>query len=214
MKSNENYVYVVLVKAHTGLGSIARAVTGYEYTHIAVCLEEPFSDFITFSRRRHYAPFDCGFMHETLECYAYGKHNRVKLKVFEVPTDDAGLARIKSYIADIEADPEYIFNLYSMATMPILHGFKIYKALNCMSFVARIIEMTGAVKLSRKYYRYSIKDMDRLLTGYLYKEEFFYKKSAQDGGYMKRVSPLINAGLFFRINSKLIYRMIFRRFCD
>ena len=31
------YIYIVLIKAHTGLGSVARKFTLYPYTHIAVC---------------------------------------------------------------------------------------------------------------------------------------------------------------------------------
>ena len=81
MKENENnYIYVVLVKALTGLGKLARLTKKYDYTHIAVCLDEKIDKFYTFSRRKHYLPFDCGFMVETLDCYAFGKHKNVKLK--------------------------------------------------------------------------------------------------------------------------------------
>ena len=59
-----DFIYIVLVKAHTGLGKVSRVLSGgYEYSHIAVCKDDRFEDFITFSRRRHYAPFDAGFMH-------------------------------------------------------------------------------------------------------------------------------------------------------
>ena len=55
---SEEYIYVVLVKALTGLGKFARCFSKYDYTHIAVCLNDKFDDFITFSRRKHFAPFD------------------------------------------------------------------------------------------------------------------------------------------------------------
>ena len=45
------YIYIVLIKAHTGLGSIARKFTHYPYTHIAVCLDKSLTDYISFSRR-------------------------------------------------------------------------------------------------------------------------------------------------------------------
>ena len=36
----DEYIYIVLVKALTGLGRIARKITRYEYTHIAISLDE------------------------------------------------------------------------------------------------------------------------------------------------------------------------------
>lgn len=204
----ENYIYVVLVKAHTGLGSIARALFKYEYTHIAVCMDESLKDFITFSRHKHYAPFDCGFMHETLDCYAYGQHKNVKLKVFKVPVSERDLVRIKNYISKIENDRNYIFNIYSMATMGILHGFRIYKAENCMSFVSRIVRLSGAAHMDRPFYKYNIKEIDELLTPFLYQEEIFIKKEELNKGYMDKVPLTRNVALFFSLNYKLIHRAL------
>ena len=50
MEKNE-YVYIVLIKALTGLGKFSRKLNHYEYTHIAVCFEDTLSDFVTFSRK-------------------------------------------------------------------------------------------------------------------------------------------------------------------
>ena len=38
-------VYIVLIKTHTGLGAVARRITGYPYTHIAVSLDRSMEDF-------------------------------------------------------------------------------------------------------------------------------------------------------------------------
>lgn len=204
--NNTDYFYVVLVKAWTGLGHIARTFSNYEYTHIAICLNEDLNDFITFSRKQHYAPFNSGFMHETIDTYAYGNHEYVKLKVFKIPTNH--LDEIKTYIEEIENDKNYIFNIYSMATMPLLHGFLIYKAHNCMSFVSKIIELSESVKLSKEYYHYSIKDIDELLTPYVFKEDNFYKTSIQNTHYMDYVPIVVNIGMFLKLNIELLYRLL------
>ncbi len=209
MKKNKDYIYIVLVKALTTLGKFARTFSNYEYTHIAVCLDNKLDDFITFSRHKHYSPFDSGFMHETLDCYAFGKNNKVKLKIFKLPVDNK--KEIEDYINKIENDKEYMFNIYSMATMPLLHGFRIYKSLNCMSFVSKIIELSNTVSLSKKYYKYSIKELDTLLTNYLYKEEYFYKKKILTKNYMNHVSLITNIKSFLILNGKLLYRIIFKR---
>lgn len=207
-ENQNNYIYVVLVKALTGLGKFARLTSKYEYTHIAVCLDEKFDKFYTFSRRKHYAPFDCGFMIETLDCYAFGKHKDIKLKIFKIPVSIENKEKIIKYIDDISKDKEYIFNFFSMITMSIFHGIKIYKALNCMSFVSKIIELSDSVYMSKPYYKYNIKQIDELLSEYLYKEDFFDKKKIETKEYMNYVGLIKNIIYFIKINSKLIYRLV------
>lgn len=206
-ENQNNYIYVVLVKALTGLGKFARLTSKYDYTHIAVCLDEKLDKFYTFSRRKHYSPFDCGHMIETLDCYAFGKNKDVKLKIFKVPVSDENKEKIKKYINKVSSDSNYIFNFYSMITMSFFHGFKIYKAHNCMSFVSKIIELSESVNMSKPYYKYNIKEIDELLSVYMYKEDFFEKKKIETKDYMKYIGVLKNTLYFIKLNGKLIYRM-------
>lgn len=207
-ENQNNYIYVVLVKAQTGLGRFARLISKYEYTHISVCLDDEFDKFYTFSRKKHYSPFDSGFMIETLDCYAFGKYNCVKLKIFKVPVSKENKEKIEQYIEKISKDKKYIFNFLSMITMPIFHGFRIYKSHNCMSFVSKIIELSGSADMSKAYYKYNIKEMDKILTQYLYKEELFYKNKIETKEYMKYVGLIKNIIYFIKLNSKLIYRIV------
>lgn len=208
MNKKEDEIYVVLIKALTGLGKFSRKLNKYEYTHIAISLNGEMKDFVTFSRKLHYAPFQSGFMHEKVEHYAFGNHRKAKVKIFKVPVRN--MQKIKSYIEKIEKDEEYIFNIYSMITMPFIHGFRIYKAHNCMSFVGKIIELTGAVRMEKKYYKYNIAEMDALLTPYFYKETEL-KKTTDDKEYMQKVGFFANLKQFAGLNRKLMYRMLFKR---
>lgn len=202
-------VYVVLIKAMTGLGVFARKIFKYPYTHIAVCLDEELEDFVTFSRRKHFAPFDAGFMHEKRAHYAFGKNESFQAKVFKIPVTEENFDKIKSYIDQIENDDEYIFNIFSMVTMGMFHGVRIYKALNCMSFTAKIIELSEVTKLDRQYHKYNIKEMDELLKDYLWKEEEFHKNT-DDEEYMSRKVWLKNIGLYFKLNGQILFRMLFK----
>lgn len=208
---NNDYIYIVLVKALTGLGKFARRFSKYEYTHIAVCINKNIDDFITFSRKKHYTPFNSGFMHETLDCYAFGNNEKIKLKIFKLPVTIENKKIIEQYIKKVANDNEYIFNLYSMATMSLFHGFRIYKAHNCMSFVSKILKLSKSVNMTKKYYKYSIKDIDIILSDYKYKEEYFYKTKIQNKDYMDKVSFISNVGMFFRLNGKLLYRIFSKR---
>ncbi|MDE6594237.1 MAG: hypothetical protein K2K57_14390 [Oscillospiraceae bacterium] len=181
-------IYIALIKAHTGLGAVGRQITGFEYTHAAVCLDDTFTEFITFSRRRHYLPFDAGFMRETRSCYAFGKHKSFKAKIYRIPVNSEQLAEISRYIRTCENDG-YIFNLISMATMPLLHGTHIYKARNCMSFCAEIAELAG-VRLTKPFYKYSISGLDKALCKCTCFEGYI-KKHCEDypDKYMKIPTP-------------------------
>lgn len=207
---NKN-IYIVLVKAHTGLGKFARFFSKYEYTHIAVCLDDELNDFITFSRKKHYSPFESGFMHEYIDYYAFGKNESVKLKIFKIPVNNENYIEIESYINQIENDKDYIFNIYSMATMSIFHGFKIYKAHNCMSFVSKIIELSNTVNMEKKYYKYNIKELDLLLKEYKYEEKEFIRGNNINKEYMNKVGIFKNIKFFISLNCKLLYRLVVKR---
>ena len=139
-ENQNNYIYVVLVKAMTGLGKFARLIGKYDYTHIAVCLDENFDKFYTFSRRKHYAPFDCGFMVETLDCYGFGKHNDVKLKIFKVPVLEEDKNKIEGYIDNISKDQnlrqKYAVILIVILTLELIALITIFtlKGLNILNY--------------------------------------------------------------------------------
>lgn len=205
-------IYIVLIKAHTGLGSIARKITGYEYTHIAVCLNDSFNDFISYSRRRHYLPFDAGFMHEKRDYYAFGKYENFKAKIFRIPVDDFHGKQTVNFINECENDERQLFNLFSMMTMPVIHGFRIYRTHNCMSFVMRVAELSGAVKPKRGYWRYNIREIDDALGEYFYYEGYLDRISSSGyDNYMKKPAFFEYAACAFRLISELMKRMIFQR---
>lgn len=208
MTDNE-YMYVILIKSLTGLGKFSRKISKYEYTHIAVSFTDKLDDFVTFSRKKHYSPFHAGFMHEKREHYAFGNNEEVKVKVFRLQITKEALSKIKKYIKQIESDQEYIFNLYSMLTMPFLHGFEIYKSHNCMSFVSEIIKLSNTVQMKKEYYKYNIKEIDKMLEKYFYKE-FYLKRNKIDNDYMRKESFLFNLKSFVKLNATLIYRIIFK----
>ena len=205
------YIYIVLEKSHTLLGKCSRLLDGYDYTHITVSLNDNLSRFYSFSRFWHYAPFSSGFMKETLDCYAYGNHESVKLKVFKIPVTAKEKRDIKKFIKDVYDDREnYVFNLYSALTMPIFHGFRIYKTYNCMSFCARVLSMTESVVLDKPYYKYTISELDDLLSEYFFEEKEFKREKVENEHYMRKIPLIYNIGAFIRLNAILLDRLLFK----
>ncbi|MBO4311110.1 MAG: hypothetical protein J5856_08620 [Lachnospiraceae bacterium] len=206
-----DYIYIVLEKSHTLLGKVSRLTDGYDYTHITLSLDEKLDRFYSFSRFWHYAPFSSGFMKETLDCYAYGKNESVKLKVFKIPVSREEKNKVKHFIKNVSDDRNnYVFNLYSALTMPLFHGFRIYKTYNCMSFCARALSMISAVTLEKPYYKYTIAELDELLSEYVYDEREFTREKIENEHYMRKIPLMYNIGAFVRLNVILINRLLFK----
>ena len=209
MSDTQEYFYVVLEKSHTGLGHMARFFDKYEYTHITYCLDGNLEHLASFSRQKHYAPFSSGYSEETLDCFAYGKHESVKLKVFKIPVAHENNEDIKAFVKFVKDDRQsYVFNLFAALTMSIFHGFRIYKAYNCMSFVGKIIELSGVVTMDKKYYKYDIKELDKMLSDYVLVEKEFTREAVLTPDYMDRVNIFVNIGQFFKLVAILLWRLI------
>ena len=173
------YIYVVLIESYTGLGRILKKFTGYRYEHIAVSMNKDLREFYSFSRKQHHHPFNAGFMKEYRDYYAFEEYERFYSKIFALPVTEEQYDDIEAFIERLSKDEDQIFNLFAMLTTPVIHGFRIYKAHNCMDFTARVIEMAG-VKLEKPYYKYDIPDIDRLLTGYPVKEGYVARRNSAD----------------------------------
>lgn len=204
-------IYIVLIRAHTGLGALGRKVTRSSYTHIAVTFDRSMSDFVSFSRKYHYFPFEAGLMHEYRDYYAFGQHKDFVAKIFELPVDDVHYKAVREYISGCENDASMQFNLLSMIFMPLTGAFSIPHTENCMSFAARCAELSGCVGFDRPYWKYSIRDIDDMLTGYKIFEGRIPRGSRPEDDYMTPFEPVRYFSGMIKLFSVLIYRLIFRK---
>lgn len=202
-EKKDHYINIVLVKSLTVLGRAARLRDPYEYTHISMSFEDAPRDFVSFARRRHFAPFDAGFVHECLSDYAYGTNPEVKLKIFRVPVSKKQYSKIRAYVDYLENDPKLIFNFYGM----FRPGFRVWKAYNCMSFIGRILSMAG-IPMDRRFDSYNIPEMEELLenAGLSGEEGTYSKEGPESPGYMDFVGIFENIFLFLKLNVTLINR--------
>ena len=203
-------IYVVAIHENTGIAKLARTVLKFEYSHIAICLDERLSEFITFSRRKYYLPLDSGFMRETRNCFGDMEAEQFKAKAFRIEVTENELAIIKKLIFEIEQDKDYLFNVFAMMTMPIFHGFELYKAYTCISFVARILQEVKSIKLDKPFCKYSIQDIDKLLDKHKYFEGMIDKDDNHIKGYMDKLGFSTNLRVGARTLGKLFVRLFKR----
>ena len=192
-------IYIYLFKEETVVGKVARKLLKYPYTHIAFTLNH--EDFITFSRRRHYDPFNSGFMIEERAQYTFGANKEIEARYYVVEVNDKALRDINDYMMSVGDD---CFNLYGMLLSPF-GGIEISGANNCMTFVARILEVVNIPLIKKPYYKNSIEDIEKaLIRSKFIKEDVIIKKEYEDEDYMKKVSLMRKCKSFINLNKKLI----------
>ena len=207
----KKYIYVVLIESYTGLGKLLKKFTGYRYEHIAVSLDKSLKEFYSFSRKQHHHPFKAGFMKEYRDYYAFEEYQRFYSKIFAIPVSDEQYAEIEGFINRLLKDDEQIFNLFAMLTTPIIHGFRLYKAHNCMDFTAKVIEMAG-VTLEKPYYKYDIPDIEKLLEGYPVKEGYVKRIDSEDyEKYVEKSNFITGLAEFLRAVNTLTVRLFFTK---
>ncbi len=204
-------IYVALIESYTGLGKLLKRFTGYRYEHIAVSLDKSLTEFYSYSRRQHHHPFNAGFMKEFRDYYAFEEYQKFYAKVFAIPVRDEEMADIEDFIRICGEDKEQMFNLFAMITTPILHGFRLYKAHNCMDFTAKVIELAG-VPLDKPYYKYSIPDIERLLAFLPHKEGYIRRiDSPGYAEYVEKSDIMTGVREFAHVIRVLTHRLIFER---
>lgn len=209
-KMEQQYIYICFLATNTTIAKISRKISRCDFTHIAISFEESLEDFVSFSRRCVNTPLDAGIVWERRGDYIQPEESSFRTKIFRIPVRQEAVSRIQKLIWRYERDPEYMFNILSMVTMTVFHGFYIYKTENCMSFVAKILEMTGAVRLERPYYRYLPAELVQLLSGYEYFEGELPADLEDHNHKFREISFIGKSAMNIKILLILVYRMLFK----
>ena len=201
-------ICVVFIRANTGLGKISRRLTSYPYTHIAVSPDEKLTRFYTYSRRRHYAPFDAGLMCEHRCHYIFGKYKDVDVRVYAIPADAAARRRVKAFIGDIRKDGAYLFNYFGTVLSPLSGGIRIEKAYNCMSFTAHLLEECCGITLPKPYWKMRLQEIEEALADHPHHDETLLPDEEEDKRYMDKRALLTAPFFLFLLTGRLLHRIV------
>lgn len=199
-------VFVVFIRANTLLGKVARRLTGYPYTHIAVCTDDRLTRFYTFSRKLHYSPFRAGLMCERRRHYVFGRYDHVDVRVYRIEADAETVGRVKDFILEIKKDGRYLFNYFGTLLSPFNGGVRIEKAYNCMSFTAHLLETCCGIPLPKPYWKMRLQDIEEILAAYPHSDERLVPDTPEDAAYMDRRALLRAPFDFFSLTYALAAR--------
>ena len=138
------YIYVVLSKTPTKVGSAIRKLAGIKYNHASIAFDRELIQLYSFARRQYKNPLDAGLVREHPEWFSLRRHNRVDVRIYKIPVTREQYLKGKTRILEIKHDSDgYLYNLFSVLFFPFMKGFETYKAYSCAEFVAHMIRTMG-----------------------------------------------------------------------
>ena len=136
-------VYILLTQTQTKFGRCIRTVARQRYNHASIALDSDLTRLYAFARPRHYDLLRAGLVRESLERYTMGNQRPVPAVVYRVPVTEEDYCWVMDTIEKMVDNPEYMYNLFSVLTYPVLKGFSVNRAYTCVEFVAYLLFALG-----------------------------------------------------------------------
>ena len=134
-------LYLIFSVTPFKTGTFIRAMTHWQYNHVAVAFDKDLKEMYTFARYYRSVPLYGGFVRDSKERYIY-KKKTAYVKICEVPVSEEGYRLVKDYIDAINP-AEYIYNIFSAITVPLKKRVLIRNAFTCAEFAIQILSMAG-----------------------------------------------------------------------
>ena len=163
---NQKNIYVTFVSTPYKMGKLITFVTGYEYNHSALCLDEGFPYFVSFSRRYKSAPFCGGLTKESPLRLEY-KGRTAKIKICAVPVSKEQHENAKKHIEKMFSQyDDYIYNMFGAAVLPFGKHIKIEKSFICVEFVLSMLKKYADIPVLKDVSHCNIKELSAMLEPY------------------------------------------------
>ncbi len=219
-RAPERSIYLMISCTPTRFGSVLRRLGHIRYNHAAIALDPGLDRMYSFARRQHNAVLVGGLVRETVGRYTLGGKERVQIVIFRLPVTERQYRWVERTIDRICADPGYKYNLFSVVSYPLTHGFATYKAYTCIEFVMYILSHLG-VRVDRPLHRYKPDDLLALLPQQTYYTGELTAYKPDDGNWghyfdamnlhLAKESAVTVAVLLFRLVFRWRYRRAIRR---
>jgi hypothetical protein len=143
-------IYILISTTPTKFGALIRKFGGVRYNHAAISLNSDLTKLYAFARSKHRNLLSGRLVKENLARYTLGFKYNVDCVVFEIPVTNQQYAAIENLIKQIYMDESYLYNLFSVLSYPIFHGFTTHNAFSCIEFVMFILKNFTSVGLPNK----------------------------------------------------------------
>lgn len=137
-------LYIVLAHTGTILSRIIKIVTGAEYTHASIALDEDLEKMYSFGRKYTYIAFIGGFVKEGCSFGTFKRFYNTEISVYELEVTDEQyeLACQRIEYVKVHKD-EYRFNILGLALAGINKKVSREKTYYCAEFVKTLLEKSN-----------------------------------------------------------------------
>ncbi|MBQ8165344.1 MAG: hypothetical protein IJZ94_05975 [Clostridia bacterium] len=187
-----------------------------KYNHASISFTEDFKDVYTMGRYRHKTPILAGPIKEYPDRLSLRREKTVPCVIYKVPVDIDKYSQGIELIYNIMKEREdYLYNLYSVLTYPVLKGFNTPKAFSCSEFVAYILRAMEVDLSDIKTCSYTPWYLHEDLKQYMYYEgnilPLMKNSNHDEVDYFSDVKFFPLVGKNITVLSKLLYRLCFRK---
>lgn len=140
-------IYIVLAHTGTILSRIIKTVTGAEYTHASIALDEDLEKMYSFGRKYTYIAFIGGFVKEGSSFGTFKRFYNTEISVYELEVTDEQYEKACERIEYVKLHKdEYKFNILGMALAGINKKVNREKTFYCAEFVKAVLEQSEILK--------------------------------------------------------------------
>lgn len=137
-------LYIVLAHTGTILSRIIKIVTGAEYTHASIALDEDLEKMYSFGRKYTYIAFIGGFVKEGCSFGTFKRFYNTEISVYELEVTDEQYEKAYETIEYIKTHKEeYKFNILGLALAGINKNVNRDKTYYCAEFVKYLLEKSS-----------------------------------------------------------------------
>lgn len=136
-------IYIVISRTGTRFARTIRKIGKQQFNHSSISLDADLRRTYGFARPQHNAVLMGRLVRESLERYTLGKDEPVEVAVFKIPVTEEQYDWVKKELALRINNKDYMYNLLSVLTYPILRGYSIENMYTCIEFVAYIMKHLG-----------------------------------------------------------------------
>lgn len=138
------HIYIILSHTGTLLSRVIKLVTGNEYTHSSISLEENLEEMYSFGRLNPYNPFIGGFVKEGKNIGTFKRFKNTKVGVYKLEITEFQYNEIVENIKYIEKNKEkFKFNILGLAFAGINKRVTKKNTFYCAEFVRYILKKSG-----------------------------------------------------------------------
>ncbi|HKM03009.1 MAG TPA: hypothetical protein VJZ04_00180 [Lachnospiraceae bacterium] len=212
-----NYIYVVISATPTKFGRVIRKFIHQTYNHASIAFDRNLEELYSFGRKQNKVPLVAGLVKEYPERFSLKKAKSVNICIYRVPVSKEQFEKGRKRIHDIlNDDEEYLYNLFSVLTYPVFHGFSTYKAYSCVEFVAHMLIYMDVPMINRKKrYEYTPEELGESIVGDMIFQgnllEYCDFQSIDSKHFFERPNYVKSSADSCVTISRLIYRKVKRR---